>query len=189
MMKRNKDSVEQRETACQIRDLYSRFGVEIGALAEIAAGPSVSGYEFELTPDTKISKIIKLRDDISLMLSVPKVRLICPTPNKASFVIEVPNKKRRFVEFDEVFRSEAFQGAADGLRIVLGKDLSDEPVCFDLSRAPHLLIGGAACSGKTTLLKTILCSLILRNSPAELKLLLMAPEGREYEAFEASGHL
>lgn len=182
-------SLEQKEIAEQIIDIYSRFGVKIGDLISVEQGPRVSRYEFSLSPDTKISKITKLRDDISLMLSVPKVRLICPVPNKMAFAIEVPNKTEKFVEFDEVFKSDAFKSSADKLCIALGKNLSNENICLELSKAPHLLIGGGLCSGKTTLLKSIVGSLILNNSPSEVKLLLIAPKRDELEVFEKSKHL
>lgn len=185
----NNCSLEQKEIAEQIIDIYSRFGIKIGNLISIEQGPRVSRYEFSLSPDTKISKITMLRDDISLMLSVPKVRLICPVPNKMAFAIEVPNKTEEFVEFDEVFKSDAFKSSADKLCIALGKNLSNENICLELSKAPHLLIGGGSYSGKSTLLKSIVCSLILNNSPSEVKLLLIAPKRDELEVFEKSKHL
>ena len=182
-------SSEQKEIAEQIIDIYSRFGVKIGDLISVTVGPRVSRYEFPLSPDTKISKITQLRDDISLMLSVPKVRLTCPVPNKMAFAIEVPNKTEKFVEFDEVFKSDAFKNSTDKLCIALGKNLSNKNICLELSKAPHLLIDGVMCSGKTTLLKSIICSLIFNNSPSELKLLLIAPKKDEFQVFENSGHL
>lgn len=185
----NNFSLEQKEIAQQIIDIYSRFGVKIGNLISVEQGPRVSRYEFALSPDTKISKITKLRDDISLMLSVPKVRLVCPVPNKMAFAIEMPNRTEKFVDFDEVFKSDAFKNSTDKLCIALGKNLSNDNVCLELSKSPHLLIGGGACSGKTTLLKGIICSLIFNNSPSEVKLLLIAPQKDEFEVFEKSKHL
>lgn len=182
-------SSEQKEIAEQIIDIYSRFGVKIGNLISVTEGSRISRYEFSLSPDTKISKITMLRDDISLMLSVPKVRLICPVPNKMAFAIEVPNKTEKFVEFDELLKSGAFKSSTDELNIALGKNLSNANVCLELSKSPHLLIGGSSCSGKTTLLKSIICSLILNNSPSDVKLLLIAPKKDEFEIFEKSRHL
>ena len=180
---------EQKEIAEQIIDIYSRFGVKLGNLISIEQGPRVSRYEFSLSPDTKISKITKLRDDISLMLSVPKVRLICPVPNKMAFAIEVPNKTEKFVDFDEVFKSNSFKNSADKLCIALGKNLLNNNVYLELSKSPHLLVGGCSCSGKTTLLKSVICSLIFNNTPSEVKLLLIAPKRDELEVFEKFEHL
>ncbi len=192
-MSYNKSAFEifshQKETAEQIVDIYSRFGVKTGEFIGVAEGPRVSRYEFSLSPDTKVSKITMLRDDVSLMLSAPKVRIICPVPDKTAFAVEVPNKTEKFVEFDEVFDAEGIGASANELRVVLGKGFSNEKVCFSLSRAPHLLVGGQSCSGKTTLLKSIICSLILSNSPSELKLLLIAPKKDELEIFEKTKHL
>lgn len=188
-MSSNNCSLEQKEIAKQIIDIYSRFGVKIGNLISVAQGPRVSRYEFSLFPDAKISKITKLRDDISLMLSVPKVRLVYPAHNKMAFAIEVPNKTEKFVEFDEVFKSDAFKNSTDKLCIALGKNLSNENICLELSKSPHLLIGGGLCSGKTTLLKNVICSLIFNNSPSEVRLLLMAHQKDDFEVFEKSKYL
>lgn len=185
----NNFSLEQKETAEQIIETYARFGVKIGELISVAEGARVSRFEFSLLPDTKISKITMLRDDISLMLSVPKVRIICPIPHKTAFAIEIPNKTQRFVELDEVFDSKVFKTSQDKLCIALGKNLANEDICLELSKAPHLLIGGGMFSGKTTLLKSIICSLIFNNPSSDVKLLLMAPQRDELSLFETSKHL
>lgn len=182
-------SSEQKEIAEKIIDIYSQFGVKIGNLIDIAQGPRVSKFEFEVAPDTKLHKITKLRDDISLALSVSKVRLVCPVPHKTAFAIEVPNKTEKFVKFDEVFESDAFKNSTDKLCIALGKNLFNENICLELSKAPHLLIGGQSNSGKTTLLKSMICSLIRKNSSSEVKLLLIAPNKNEFNVFENLKHL
>ncbi len=182
-------SPEQQKTAKKIVDLYSRFNVKIGNLISITEGKRVSRYEFELYPDTVVSKITKFRDDISLMLSVPKVRIICPLPNKTAFAIEVASNTEKIVQFDEVLKSSELKNSADKLCVALGKNLSNESVCINLARAPHLLIGGKANSGKTTLIKSIICSLVLSYSPAEAKILLITPKVDEYKSIENSRHL
>ncbi len=182
-------SSEQKEVAGQIKNIYSRFGIKIGNLISITEGARVSRYEFELSPDTQISKIIRLRDDISLMLSVPKVRIICPLPNKTAFAIEVANNTEKIVEFDDVFKPNEFKNSPDKPYTFLGKNLLNENACIDLSRAPHLLIGGETNSGKTTLLKSIICSLICSCSPSEAKILLITPTADEYTSIKKSKHL
>jgi S-DNA-T family DNA segregation ATPase FtsK/SpoIIIE len=177
-------SQEQKEFAQQITDTYARFGVKIGELLDVYCGPRVTRYEFALSQDTKVSKITTLRDDISLMLSVPKVRIICPIPNRMAFAIEVANKTEPQVNFEQVFDSTNGK-----LSLVLGQNLSQKSAQLDLSKAPHLLIGGCEGSGKTTLLKSMITGLILRNSQDELKLLFITPKPQELTVFENYDHL
>lgn len=181
--------LKEREMADRIIELYSHFNIKIEALLGVLSGPRVTRFEFQVSPDTKMSKITQLRDDISLLLSVPKVRLICPIPGKTAFGIEVPNGTESTVSFDEVFTSDAFAGSSDKLCVVLGKNLSNDNVCLDLSKAPHVLIGGQACSGKTTVLKNMIVSLICNTKPSEVKLLLIDPKKQAFGAFENADHL
>lgn len=178
-----------KDTAQKIIDLYSQFGVKIGPLINASKGARVTSYEFELLPNSKVSKITRLRDDISLLLSVPKVRIICPIPEKLSFAVEVYNKCDDFVNFDDIFNSDSFKASKDKLCVVLGKNLSNQSVCLELSKAPHLLIGGQEFSGKTTLLKSMALSLVRNNKSSEIKLLIITPKKDEYVAFENSSHL
>jgi len=181
--------LNEREMADRITELYSRFHIKLGALTGILSGPRVTRFEFQLDPDTKVSKITKLRDDISLMLSVPRVRLLCPLPGKSAFGIEVPNGAERTVRFDEVFTSEAFARSSDKLCVVLGKNLSNDSICLELSKAPHVLIGGQSCSGKTTVLKNMIVSLICNTNPSEVKLLLIDTKKQAFDIFQSTNHL
>lgn len=178
-----------KDTAQKIIDLYSQFGVKIGPLINALEGARVTSFEFELPPNSKIAKITRLRDDISLLLSVPKIRIVCPVPEKLSFLIEVYNKRDEFVDFDEIFSSDSFKTSRDELCVVLGKNLSNQSVCLELSRAPHLLIGGEEFSGKTTLLKSMALSLVRNAAPSQAKLLIITPKKDEFQAFENSSHL
>lgn len=181
--------LKEREMANRMIELYSHFNIKIESLLGVLSGPRVTRFEFQVVPETKISKITKLRDDISLLLSVPKVRLICPIPGKTAFGIEVPNGTDRTVTFDEVFTSDAFAGSSDKLCVVLGKNLSNDSVCLELSKAPHILIGGQAYSGKTTVLKNMIVSLICNTNPSEVKLLLIDSPKQAFDAFENTDHL
>ncbi len=185
----NSLSLKEREMADRIMELYSHFNIKIEALLGVLSGPRVTRFEFQVTPNTKTSKITQLRDDISLLLSVPKVRLICPIPGKTAFGIEVPNGTDRSVTFDEVFTSDTFARSSDKLCMVLGKNLTNDNVCLELSRAPHVLIGGQAGSGKTTVLKNMIVSLICSNAPSEAKLLLVDSPKQAFAVFKNSDHL
>ena len=177
-------SKDLKETAQKIIDLYSQFGIKIGPLINTLEGARVTSFEFELPPNSKIAKITRLRDDISLLLSVPKVRIVCPVLEKLSFLIEVYNKRDEFVNFDEVFNSDSFKASQDKLCAVLGKNLANQNVCLELSKAPHLLIGGEEFSGKTTLLKSMALSLVCNTTPSQAKLLIITSKNYEFKAFE-----
>ena len=180
---------KEREMAQKISDIYAVFGIKIEALTSVLSGPRVTQFEYQVAPDTKLSNIIKLRDDISLMLSVPKVRLLCPIPGKAAFGIEVPNGEEKTVPFDEVFASESFAGSSDKLCVVLGKNLSNDSVCLEISKAPHILIGGQSYSGKTTVLRNMIVSLICNTKSSEVKLLLIDPQKQAFDIFKDTNHL
>lgn len=179
----------EREMADRITEIYARFGVKIGALTGVLSGSRVTRFEFQVAADTKISKITKFRDDISLVLGVPKVRLICPIPGKMTFAIEVPNGTERTVAFDEVFTSDAFAGSSDKLCVVLGENLSNDSVCLELSKAPHILIGGQSNAGKTTVLKNMIVSLMCNTNPSEVRLLLMDSPKQAFDIFKNADHL
>lgn len=177
-------TAEQKEKAEKIIRIYANFGVKIGECIGVASGPRVTSFEFQLEPDTQISKITKFRDDISLMLSVPKVRIICPVPGKMAFAVEIPDNEGKFVDFEE-----AFSESENKLSLTFGKNLYNENIRIDLSKAPHILIGGQSCSGKTNILKSMALSLICNNEPDEIKLLLISPDKSDFEVFGESDYL
>lgn len=178
---------EQNEAANQIVEIYSRFKVKLGPLIDLHSGNRVTRFEFELMADTKISKITMLRDDVSLMLSVPKIRIICPIPGKNAVAFEIPNNNKEFLEYNSVVLRDENLENNENLPILLGKNLNNKNTLLELSKAPHLLIGGTTCSGKTNLLKNIITNLIAFNS--NLKLLLINPQKQEFEIFENSQKL
>ena len=180
---------QQKKTAERLADTFLLFGVKIEAFCGVSAGPRVTRYEFKPEASQKVSKITRLVDDISLALGVSGIRLICPIPGKLSFGVEVPNDVQKNVEFEEVYSSEQFQKSKDPLCVALGKDLEGEARIIELSRAPHLLIGGQAGTGKTTLLYSMILSLMKNNSSEEVKLLLVSPKKNEFGVFEDSDHL
>lgn len=179
----------ERKLAEEIEKIYSLFGVKIEGLSGIMPGPRVTRFSYRVPSDTKVAKITRLRDDVSLALSVPKVRIVCPLPGEMAFGIEVPNREEKPVDFDEVFASEAFAKSQDKLCVVLGKALGNEPVCLELSKTPHVLIGGQPGSGKTTVLHNMIVSLICSAKPSEVKLLLIDPKQYAFDAFKDAAHL
>lgn len=181
---------EQKKNAEHIIDTYALFGIKIEAFTGVAQGPRVTRYEFRPEGGEKLSKIADLADDIALCLGAAgSVRLICPIPGKSAFGIEIPNADEKTVEFEEVFTSNEFKKSEDPLCVVLGKDIEGRNVLIELSRAPHLLIGGQTCSGKTAVITNMAVSLIKNSAPDAVKLLLIDPKNCEYVAFGGSKHL
>lgn len=180
---------EQKKKAAQLIDIFAMFGVKIDAFCGIADGPAVTRYEFIPGEKTKLAKIAELRDDISLALGGGYVRMICPIPGKGAIGIEVPKDDRETVDFEEIYESEEFSRCPDKLALALGKDMYSKPYCVQLSRMPHILIGGEAYSGKTSVLTSMILSIIMRNSPEEVKIVLMDPKGCQFTPFINSSHL
>lgn len=180
---------QQQKKAEKIADTYALFGVKIEAFTGVAEGPRVTRFEFRPAEGQKLSKIEELADDISLALGAGHIRMLGVMPGKQAFGIEVPNETAQTVEFEEVFSSDAFKNSEDNLCVALGKDVEGAYRVIELSRMPHLLIGGQSCSGKTTLLHCMILSLIRNASPEEVKLLLMNPKNTDFNVYEKSKHL
>jgi S-DNA-T family DNA segregation ATPase FtsK/SpoIIIE len=146
-------------------------------------------YEYAPAPGIKISRIVNLADDLSMALKAISVRVVAPIPGKAAVGIEIPNAKRELVSVKTVLESEVFTLSVAPLTIALGKDITGLPVVTNLGRMPHLLIAGATGTGKSVCVNTILSSLLFRNTPEEMRLLLIDPKRIELSSFEGIPHL
>ncbi len=162
----------------------------IGAnVSEIAHGPTVTRYEIQLAPGIKVSKIVSLADNLAMALAAIDVRVEAPIPGKSAIGVEVPNDNPAIVTLRECIDSPSFWNAPSRLTIVLGKDVSNTTRYADLTKMPHLLIGGATNSGKSVGLSTIISSLIYRNTPKDLRMVLIDPKRVELSLFEGIPHL
>lgn len=180
---------EEKKTAARIIDMFSAFGVKVDEFCGIAVGPRVTRYEFKPGKKEKLSKIASLADDISLFLGGYHVRMICPIPGKAAFGIEVVEREKGFVDFNDVYGSEAVSLSEDPLKVALGKDLCSKDVCMPLSKMPHLLVGGRSGSGKTALLCAMILSIVKSCSPDEARVVLIDTKGGAFSPFRGSAHL
>lgn len=176
-------TAEQEKTARQIAEVYGAFGVCVTDLIGIRDGARVTRYEFEVDPNTRLAKITRLRDDLSLMLGVPKVRLTCPLEGKAAFAAEVPKAEERKVTFSALYDSCSEKGCADPLCLPLGEELGGKTRFIELSKCPHLFMGGQRFSGKTTLIKAMLTALLAKSTPSEVKSFVITPKPDEYGVF------
>ncbi len=164
------------------------FGVG-GRVVTVHPGPVVTMYEFEPESGVKVNRIVNLADDLSLALRALSVRIIAPLPGKSVVGIEVPNAEREIVYIRDLLESENLRSSASRLTLALGKDIFGNPVEADLARMPHLLVAGATGTGKSVFLNTLLCSILFRATPDELKLLLIDPKLLELSMYEGIPHL
>jgi S-DNA-T family DNA segregation ATPase FtsK/SpoIIIE len=160
-----------------------------GKVVAVSPGPVVTMYEYEPAPGIKINKIVNLSDDLALALRAASVRIVAPIPGKAAVGIEVPNDERETVRLKDIIASEAFQRAKPKLSLALGKDIMGDPFVTDLAKMPHLLIAGATGSGKSVGLNTMICSVLYKATPDEVKLLLVDPKRIELSAYDGIPHL
>jgi S-DNA-T family DNA segregation ATPase FtsK/SpoIIIE len=146
-------------------------------------------YELEPAPGVKINKITNLADDLALALRAQSIRIIAPIPGKAAIGIEIPNNSREPVHLRDVLDSEAFLESSLKLPIALGEDIVGTPMITDLIRMPHLLIAGTTGSGKSVCLNAMICSILFKAPPDEVKFLLIDPKRLELSAYEGIPHL
>ncbi|MCR4418779.1 MAG: DNA translocase FtsK 4TM domain-containing protein [Clostridia bacterium] len=181
-------SKEIYEKAQLLEQTLENFGVSV-KVTQISCGPTVTRYEVQPAPGVKVSRIISLGDDIALSLAAGGVRIEAPIPGKAAIGIEVPNREVAVVHLREVLESQEFQQSTSKLTIALGKDIAGRPVVADLAKMPHLLIAGATGSGKSVCLNGLICSLLYKARPTELKFMLIDPKMVELTGYNGIPHL
>jgi S-DNA-T family DNA segregation ATPase FtsK/SpoIIIE len=165
-----------------------QFGVDANVV-EVATGPSLTRYEIQLGPGIRVNKIVQLADNIAMSLAAHHVRVEAPIPGKAAIGVEVPNPQRTLVTLREMCDSLEFHDNSSRLQVALGKDVAGVAKYADLSKMPHLLIGGATNSGKSIGLASIIMSLIVRHAPKEVRLVMIDPKRVELSLFEGLPHL
>lgn len=185
-----------KDRARQIEETLQSFGAP-AHIVEIHRGPSVT--QFGVEPDfienrkgrtrVRVSRIVSLSDDLALVLAAPSIRIQAPVPGRNYVGIEVPNSEISLVALRDILESEAFTRKKSSLRFALGKDVSGKPYAANLDNMPHLLIAGATNSGKSVCENVILSSLLLNNSPANLKLVLVDPKRVELTQYNGIPHL
>lgn len=164
------------------------FGVQ-GEVTGIRPGPVITMYEYTPAPGIKISRIVGLSDDLSMALKATSIRVVAPIPGKAAIGIELPNLHRALVSIRAVIESEVFTASVHPLTMALGQDTTGQPVAANLAKMPHLLIAGATGTGKSVCINTVLSGLLYRNTPDDLRLLLIDPKRIELNSYEAIPHL
>ncbi len=185
---RNKRTQETHDQGRLLEETLATFGVQ-AKVVHVSRGPVVTRYELQPAPGVKVSKIVNLADDVALNLAAADVRIEAPVPGKSVVGIEVPNKEPSIVYFREVIESAEFQKAGSKLAIGLGKDVAGNPVIADLTKLLHVLIAGATGSGKSVCINTLICSLLYRAQPHEVKLMMIDPKRVELAVYDGIPHL
>ena len=164
------------------------FGVT-GRVVRVHPGPVITMYEYEPAAGIKVNKIVGLTDDLTMALRAISIRIIAPLPGKSVVGIEVPNPQRDTVYLRECLESESFRKSKGKLAVAMGKDIFGNSVTSDLAKMPHLLVAGSTGTGKSVFLNSFLCSLLMRATPNELKLLMVDPKMLELSIYDGIPHL
>lgn len=181
-------SDEVRENAAILKETLQSFNIDAKIL-NASQGPSITRYELEPAAGVKVSKIVHLADDIALKLAATDIRIEAPIPGKAAVGIEVPNKTLTGVNLRDVIESEKFQKAARGVPVCLGKDIAGNPIVADLTKMPHLLVAGSTGSGKSVCINTFIASILFKQRPEDVKLILIDPKVVELSNYNGIPHL
>lgn len=171
-----------------IEDTLAEFGIEV-EMAEVNVGPTVTQYTLRPATGVKLSRITALTNDLALALAAHPLRIEAPIPGRSLVGIEVPNRRVALVRLREILESETFKRVRSPLTMALGRDVAGIPVASDLIRMPHLLIAGATGAGKSVFLTSLLVASLYRNSPADLRLVLVDPKRVEFTSFNDVPHL
>jgi DNA segregation ATPase FtsK/SpoIIIE, S-DNA-T family len=190
------DDEYDRKRAHVIEDTLNSFGAPV-KVVEINRGPTIT--QFGVEPDyvdsrgkktkVKVGKIASLSDDLALALAAPSIRIEAPVPGKGYVGIEVPNVQGAVVALRDVIESEAFSRMKTTLGIALGQDVSGQAIASDITKLPHLLIAGTTGSGKSVCVNSIIATLLLKNTPDDLKLLMVDPKRVELTSYNGIPHL
>ncbi len=184
-------AIDERALKMNARVLEKKlqdFGVE-GQVLAIHPGPVITMYEFEPAPGVKINKIANLGDDLSVIMGGKSVRVVPHLPGKAAIGIEIPNSDRETVWLKDIIGNAKFQKAESKLVLAVGKDSEGYPAIADLAKMPHLLIAGATGAGKSVALNAMICSILYKATPEEVRMILVDPKMLELSIYEKIPHL
>lgn len=184
----NINEAEIDQQISNLLDKLRKFKID-GDVVRTYTGPIVTTFEFCPAPHIKVSKILTLQDDLAMALKAQTIRIQAPIPGKDVVGIEVPNQNLETIYLKEILESEVFKNASSPLTMALGKDIVGAPFVTDLKKLPHLLIAGTTGSGKSVGINAMLLSLLYRNSPQTLRLMMIDPKMLEFSIYNDIPHL
>src|SRR5213079_3134831 len=167
------DTSGQERVAKQLVEALGHFGIEAQMVGTVS-GPHITRYELRLAPGIKVAKVAQLKDDLAYALAATDIRILAPIPGKQAVGVEVPNARRRIVHLGDVYQDPPPDWSP--LTVWLGKDIAGRAIGADLAKMPHLLVAGTTGSGKSACVNAMLCSILLRATPHEVRLLLVDPK-------------
>ncbi|KKU90890.1 MAG: cell division FtsK/SpoIIIE [Microgenomates group bacterium GW2011_GWA1_48_10] len=183
------DRGDIKQNAAIIEKTLESFGLT-ARVAEVNQGPAVTQYALEIALGTKLSKITTLQNDLALALAAPgQIRIEAPIPGRSLVGIEIPNRSPEFVTVRRILESDKVQNSKSKLTVALGLNVSGQAEVADIAKMPHVLIAGSTGSGKSVAINAFLASLLFRNSPSELKLILVDPKRVELSLYNGVPHL
>lgn len=171
-----------------VEQRLSDFGVEAKVVA-VLPGPVITRFELDLAPGVKVSKITGLAKDIARSLSAVSVRVVEVIPGKSVIGLEMPNENRELVTLRDILESQRYIQSRSPLSLVLGKDISGNPMVVDLSKMPHLLVAGTTGSGKSVSLNAMLLSMLFKATPEQLRFIMIDPKMLELSVYDGIPHL
>ncbi len=184
-------SLDENEIDQKIQDLLSKlrtFKID-GDIIRTYSGPIVTTFEFRPAPNVKVSRILGLSDDLAMTLCAESIRIQAPIKGKDVVGIEIPNNQSQTIYLREILESELFQKSSSPLTLALGKDIVGNPFITDLKKLPHLLIAGTTGSGKSVGVNAMILSLLYKNPPDQLKLVMIDPKMVEFSIYADIPHL
>ena len=186
---KQKDPAKQQRNSKKLEETLMLFGIE-AKVVNVSVGPTITRYELQPKAGVKVSKILNLSDDLALALAaVAAIRIEAPIPGTSLIGIELPNAETDMVSFRSVLESKAFFEAKSKLSFVLGKDVSGKPMISDISRMPHMLVAGSTGSGKSVCINGLICSILFKATPDEVKFIMIDPKMVELSIYNDIPHL
>ncbi len=182
------DAGDVEGNAQLIKESLSNFNIDV-TMEGANIGPRVTQFTLRPPNGVKLTKIKALEDNLALDLAAQTIRIEAPIPGKRAVGIEVPNIKQADVRISSIFQTAEWQNKTGNLNIAIGKDISGAPIVDDLDRMPHILVAGQTGSGKSVMINAILTSLLYRNSPSDLKLIMVDPKRVELKPYDGIPHL